>query len=288
MLKNLKTETDPKLVPTEEEWEKMSISERDQVENRIIAALEYESDLMGESTIHFEGRASAREVLKRFFSKGGRKVFIASDLHTLYPGAPAFYPDLMVVFDVEDHHRRSWNVLRERKGLDFVMEILSRNSKRKDKVDKMNLYACLNIPEYFFFDPDLMELKGFQLTNGIYREIHRQNFGVYSGVLGLFLSMEDRKIRFISPHGLEILFTDELIQNLNHKLTKKDALIKEYARLYEEEQAEKEQEKERAEKEKERAEKEKAEKEMERAEKEKERAEKERLWGLLKKHGIDD
>ena len=273
MLEKVKTEMDPLLVPTKAEWEKMSTSEQNQVENRIIAALEYESGLMGESTVHYEGRVSATEVLKRYFAKEGRKVFIASDLNTLYPGEKAFYPDLLVVFDVEDHHRRSWNVLKEKKGLDFVLEVLSPNSKRNDKVDKMNLYARLNIPEYFFFDPDMMELRGFQLIDGTYREVQKQDSGVYSGILGLFLSIEGWKIRFINPHGLEILFTDELIQNLNEKLAQKDKLIKEYVRLYEEEQAEKEKEQEL--------------KERERTEKEKERAEKERLLEILKKHGID-
>ena len=232
---------------------------------------------MGETTVHFEGRVSATEVLKRYFSKGGRSVFIASDLHTLYPGEKAFYPDLLVVFDVKDHHRRSWNVLREKKGLDFVLEILSRDSKRKDKVDKMNLYARLGIPEYFFYDPETFELKGFQLVEGTYREIKNKEIGVYSGMLGLYLSLDNLKIRFSTPHGVEILFTDELIHNLNRKISEKDDLIKFYSGQAESAEEELRTVKEQAQKDI----------EEERRDKEEERKEKERMIALLKQHGID-
>jgi Uma2 family endonuclease len=127
---------------------------------------------MGETTIHFEARVSASEVLKRYYTNQGKKVFIASDLHTLYPGERAFYPDLLLVFDTDDHHRRSWNVMREKKGLDFVLEILSRSTRRDDKVEKLNLFAKLGIPEYFIFDPENFKLKGYQLnteTNSSYQ-----------------------------------------------------------------------------------------------------------------------
>ena len=103
------------MVPTEEEWEKMTESEKRKKEDSIICALEQESSLMGETTIHFNARASATEVLRRYYSGKGQKVFVASDLHTLYPGEKAFYPDLLVVFDIEDHDQSSWNVLREKK-----------------------------------------------------------------------------------------------------------------------------------------------------------------------------
>ena len=110
--------SDPLMVPTVEEWKQLTFLQKKQVEERIIAALENEFDLMGETTMHFQARVSATEVLRRYFGNQGKKVFIASDLHTLYPGERAFYPDLLVVFDVSDHHRSSWNVLREKKGLD--------------------------------------------------------------------------------------------------------------------------------------------------------------------------
>ena len=231
---------DPLLVPTEQEWAQMSSSERANRENIIISALEHEFNLMGETTIHFEARASATEVLKRYFGNQGKHVFIASDLHTLYPGENAFYPDLLVVFDVNDHHRRSWNVLTEKKGLDFALEILSRKTRRNDQVGKLNLFARLGIPEYFMFDPDQYTLKGYQLNHRVYEEIKPDaSKRVFSNTLGLYLMVEDYKLRFALSKENEILFGDELIDRLNSKLSKKDIIIADSARLLEEERKQK-------------------------------------------------
>ncbi|MGK5092296.1 Uma2 family endonuclease [Deltaproteobacteria bacterium TL4] len=248
---------DPLLVPTREMWEQMSPVEQSRTENAIIAALEQEFNLMGESTLHFDSRATTTEVLRRFFKAKGRTVFVASDLHTLYPGERAFYPDLLVVYDVETHHRKSWNVLREGKGLDFVLEILSKDTRRKDQVDKLNLYARLEIPEYFMFDPDYLKLRGYQLSGSLYREIENLKGKIYSTILGLFLQVEAEKIRFSLPEGIDVPFAQELVAQLNDKLSHKDHIISEYAQLLEEEKQRTEEEKQRAEEEKQRAEEEK-------------------------------
>ncbi len=57
---------DPLMVPTVEEWAKMSLQERENAELEIIAALEGEFDLMGETTIHFQNRVSISQVLYLF------------------------------------------------------------------------------------------------------------------------------------------------------------------------------------------------------------------------------
>ncbi|MCU7834880.1 MAG: Uma2 family endonuclease [gamma proteobacterium symbiont of Taylorina sp.] len=250
---------DPLYVPDKQEWAKMTESERQAKEDSIICALEHESSLMGETTIHFNARASASEVLRRFYNGQGKKVFIASDLHTLYPGERAFYPDLLVVFEVEDYHRRSWNVHREKKGLDFVLEIISKSSRRNDQVEKLNLFARLGIPEYFMFDPDKYTLSGFRLdTANEYQQYlpiqpDHSNY-LSSSVLGLNLIIDNDKLRFVSPDGLEVLFSDELIHRLNNKLSDKDEIIARARQEKEQERQEKEQE--RQEKEQERKEKE--------------------------------
>ncbi len=301
---------DPLLVPTREVWESMSEYERDEKESEIMAALEREFNMMGETTIHFDARASATEVLRRYFKDQGREVFVASDLHTLYPGERAFYPDLLVVYDVIYRHRRSWNVLREGKGLDFVLEILSRDTKRKDLVEKLNLYARLRIPEYFIFDPDRMKLRGFRLTHGLYQEMMEKEGELFSDVLGLKVRIDTDKIRFSAPEGLEIPFAEELTARLNEKISRKDRLIASYVeelrileqavlqerqrvveerKRVDEEQKRAEEERRRAEEERKRAEEERkrAEEERKRAEEEGRRAEKaerevERLRTLLK------
>ena len=253
---------DPLYVPTKKQWKKMTESERSDTEERIIYALEQESSLMGETTIHFQARVSATEVLRRYYGGQGKKVFIASDLHTLYPGERAFYPDLLVVFDVEDHHRRSWNVLKEKKGLDFALEIISKSSRRNDQVEKLNLFARLGIPEYFLFDPESFTLMGYQLKNnkGLqkYHKIpeNKPNH-IFSKILGLELTVENYKLRFVSKDGLEILFEDELISRLNEKLIGSNEVIADSLRQLEEEQKKIVEEQKKLEEEQKKAEKEK-------------------------------
>ncbi len=246
---------DPLYVPTQLEWEQMTESEKVERETNIISALEREFNLMGETTIHFEARASATEVLRRYYGNQEKKVFIASDLHTLYPGEQAFYPDLLVVFDVDDHHRRSWNVLREKKGLDFALEILSKATRRNDQVKKLNLFARLGIPEYFLFDPDNYTIRGYHLTqhahkkHQAYEDIKADTSKrVFSRMLGLHLTIEDYKLRFVVSEGLEIPFGDELINRLNHKLINKDHIIADSLCQIEDERKQKEEQEARADK----------------------------------------
>ena len=248
---------DPLRVPTRKQWDRMSEAERNMKEAQIIAALEREFNMMGETTLHFDARASASEVLRRYFKDQGKTVFVASDLHTLYPGERAFYPDLLVVFDAANHHRRSWNVLREGKGLDFVLEILSRETKRNDRVEKLNLYARVGIPEYIIFDPDALKLRGYRLVKNIYQEMAQRDGYCFSNVLGLQVRVDGDKIRLSVPEGLEIPFADELTARLNEKIGRKDKLIADYARELKVLEQTAETERERAKTEEQRAEEEK-------------------------------
>ena len=282
---------DPRYVPDKKQWEKMTESEKTNKENQIIDALEQESSLMGETTKHFNARASATEVLKRYYLGKGQKVFIASDLHTLYPTEIAFYPDLLVVFNVDDHHRSCWNVHREQKGLDFVLEIVSKSSRRNDRVEKLNLFAHLGIPEYFIYDPEKHSLSGYNLLKDKqyqhYQAIKPNTLGnVFSKILGLNLTIEDFKLRFVSVDGLEVLFGDELIKRLNDKLSTKDQAIADAMEQVEEERKEKEEEKKQ--KEEEQKQKEEAQKQKEEEQKLRKEEQKRREEAELKIHELEE
>lgn len=229
------TASDPLLVPSQVAWEAMSKAEQDRVEEQIITALERESQLMGETTLHFKTRAASAEIISRFFKSQGQKAFVASDLHTLYPDEQAFYPDLMVVFDVENHERSSWNAMREGKGLDFVLEVLSKETKRKDRVQKLNLYARIEIPEYFMYDPERKKLSGFTLKSGTYQEIQNKDDHIRSEVLGLQLVLDEGMLRFASLDGVPLPFAGDLVFELNQKLGDSEQLNQDYARQLEKE-----------------------------------------------------
>ena len=62
-------------------------------------------------------------------------------------------PDVFVVFGVEDHWRGSYFVWREGKAPDFVLEIASPGTYRRDAGEKRGIYANMGVGEYWRFDP---------------------------------------------------------------------------------------------------------------------------------------
>ena len=63
-------------------------------------------------------------------------------------------PDVFVVFGaIGNHPRDSWLVWREGKAPDFVLEIASQGTWRRDLNEKRVLYALLGVKEYWCFDP---------------------------------------------------------------------------------------------------------------------------------------
>ncbi len=109
------------------------------------------------------------------------------------------YPDLLVAFDVnpEDYHLRSAYVISEQgKPPDFVLEVGSRSSGRRDTVEKREIYAGLLIPEYWRFDETGRyhgtRLAGDRLVDGKYEpididELEGGSLQGYSSVLKLNL-----------------------------------------------------------------------------------------------------
>ena len=87
---------------------------------------------------------------------------IGADLY-ITPVAPAEladmtdvpYPDLMVAFDADPAAyvaRNGYVISEQGKPPDFVLEVASRSTGRRDTVDKRIIYAQLGILEYWRFD----------------------------------------------------------------------------------------------------------------------------------------
>ena len=63
-------------------------------------------------------------------------------------------PDVFVAFGATGTHRRdSWLVWREGRAPDFIMEIASSSTWRRDANEKRRTYADLGVKEYVRFDP---------------------------------------------------------------------------------------------------------------------------------------
>ncbi len=121
-------------------------------------------------------------------------------------------PDVFVVFDAEyaDLPRLSWNIWRERRSPDFVLEVLSPKTWRRDVGEKRAIYAEMKAGEYWQFNavPDIIRgpslLRGEVLVDGQYEplRVFEDESGIargYSPILGLDLCVRDSKLRLYDP-----------------------------------------------------------------------------------------
>ena len=123
-------------------------------------------------------------------------------------------PDVLVAFGVGSHRRLSYVVWREGKAPDFVLEVASPSTWRRDRDEKPALYASLGVREYFLYDPvgGLLEprLQGHALRGGRYRPMPPERLangerGLRSEVLGLwaFLEGPGQALRWHDPRDRE-------------------------------------------------------------------------------------
>jgi Uma2 family endonuclease len=113
-------------------------------------------------------------------------------------------PDFFVVLDTHRKTRKSWVVWEEEgKYPNVILEILSSSTAKVDKEDKKKLYQNIfRTPNYFWFDPESLELVGFDLVKGRYRKIKaNKQQRLWSEQLELFLGVHEGVLRFFSPQG---------------------------------------------------------------------------------------
>ena len=121
------------------------------------------------------------------------------------------YPDLLVAFDADVaafNHSNAYVIEEQGKPPDFVLEIASPSSRRRDLVTKRAAYANLKIPEYWRFDELAKrrprKLAGDRLEGNEYRPLPTELLpdGVvqgYSPVLDLHLRWEEGRLVWHDP-----------------------------------------------------------------------------------------
>lgn len=108
--------------------------------------------------------------LHTFLQSRGGKVQIAA-LRLMLPEGTYREPDLLVLLDANDPRRQNASWL----GADLVMEIVSPDDPKRDKVDKRLDYAHAGIPEYWIIDPreetvTVLALEGAEYADyGVFR-----------------------------------------------------------------------------------------------------------------------
>ncbi|NCS43161.1 MAG: Uma2 family endonuclease [Microcystis aeruginosa BS11-05] len=135
-------------------------------------------------------------------------------------------PDFFVVLDTEKHPRKSWVVWGEQgKYPNVIVEILSPSTANIDRNKKKNLYQnTFRTPNYFWFDPESLELQGFRLIAGQYQAIPANENGyLWSEQLELYLGIFERKLRYFTPTGELVLTAAEA--ELQERQAKEQAIL---------------------------------------------------------------
>ena len=125
--------------------------------------------------------------------------------------ARSIAPDVLVAFGVGERLRDSYVMWQEGKAPDFVLEIVSGSTWRRDRDEKPARYAALGVGEYFLYDPEggrlEPRLQGYVLEAGAYRRLPGERLGngawrVRSPVLGLcaWLRGPRGELRWQDPH----------------------------------------------------------------------------------------
>ena len=155
-------------------------------------------------------------------------------------------PDVFVVFGAPKRRRRTYLLWEEPKGPDFVLEVTSWSTRRRDQGFKRDLYARLGVGEYWLFDPtgDWLDprLQGNRLADGTY--VPLSPIGIEGGervlqsaVLGLDVYVDGEEIRFRNPAtGRKLLTleeTDRALGKSGRKLEETDRKLEESDRKLE-------------------------------------------------------
>ena len=118
-------------------------------------------------------------------------------------------PDLLVARNVNAEqilNQMGYAIRQHGKAPDFVLEVASDTTSRRDETVKWHDYAAFGVTEYWLFDPDWGQryeqgLIGWTLVNGGYEPIPIHEYAAdmrygYSDALGLYVCWEYGRLRW--------------------------------------------------------------------------------------------
>ena len=157
-------------------------------------------------------------------------------------------PDLLVAFNIRRAHilaQHGYAINEMGKPPDFVLEVASDTTSRRDETQKWYDYARFGVTEYWLFDPDwgrryTTGLAGWTLVNGLYRRIPIHQYAAdmhygNSAVLDLQVCWEHGDLRWYYPAGRRYLDTfDSAADARDTAIRERDNAIAEAQRLRDE------------------------------------------------------
>lgn len=186
---------------------------------------------LAETPLHRDNLINSVRTLDRFFSEPN--VYVSGNMFVYYEKGNKrkhVSPDVFVAFGVpKEKPRGAYFTWLENHGIDFVVELTSKSTKKEDLVDKMSIYRDkIQVPEYFLFDPndEYLDppLQGHRLHDGKYRPIAMVDGRLPSEVLGLHLKRDGEWVRFYDPStGLWLPTSEEREAALEVKFGRAEA-----------------------------------------------------------------
>lgn len=225
------------MAPSQDEWDALSPAEREEVYKALPGEVTDAEIAMPEGDRHFKAKTRPVASLRGYFARQGRRIYVANELPIYYPAEPRFAPDLLVVFDVDDHDRDKWVVSAEGKGLDWVLEVHVGGDRKKDAELNVERYARVGIPEYFLYDAGREQLSAYRLPTPearVYERIEAERGRYPSRVLGLDVQIEGGRLRFLSGTAV-LLESEELVARLEGLLRESERRAQDEARRAQEE-----------------------------------------------------
>ena len=194
---------------------------------------ESDGEPMAETDIHASLLIDLRKALDVFFADRP-DVYVTGNIMFYYEeGAPkeVISPDVMVCFGIPKGNRTSYKTWEENDVVpSVVMEISSRGTWRKDRVEKRALYAMLGVKEYFIFNP--LDVKSdfsfvaLSLINGEYAAMEIKNGRAQSEVLNLELVVKNQTLRLFNPATNDFLKTTEELAETVGELAEENIELK--------------------------------------------------------------
>ena len=161
---------------------------------------------MAETETHRKSMVALIEALEDWFAadssvcvSGNMLVFYEKDNKRKHVS-----PDVFVVPGVGNKRRNNYLMWEEGRGLDLVIELTSKSTRKEDTTTKRKLYrSTLGVQEYFLFDP-LEEyltpsFQGFRRVGNRFQQIRPVAGRFPSQVLGLHLERDGEHLRFYNP-----------------------------------------------------------------------------------------
>ena len=154
------------------------VPDEDEIDDLTIEYPSSDGERMAESDFQYVPLTNTVSALRvRYHDRPD--VYVAGDMLIYYRmnhNDRSIAPDVYAVFGAAGNHPRdSWLVWREGKAPDFVMEIASQSTWRRDVAEKRDVYAGMGVSEYWRFDPTgrffMPPLVGERLVDAEYQQL---------------------------------------------------------------------------------------------------------------------